>query len=124
MEDSTYTMAEGKTDGVAIHSGFPNPAANRQGAPLSLDRLLIRHPSSTYLFRIRGHSWEERGIFDGDIALIDRAINPQPSDLVITWQDDTFVLTTLRNLPPLTNPWGTLITVIHQFHEKRRIRSH
>lgn len=105
--------------GISVHAGFPNPAAERgSGSPLSLDRLLIRHPSSTYLFRIRGHAWEERGIFDGDIALIDRATNPQPSDLVATWQDDTFALTTLKNLSPLVDSWGTLITIIHQFYEK------
>jgi hypothetical protein len=41
---------------VATHKGFPNPAAERGGTPLSLDRLLIKSPSSTYFFRIRGHS--------------------------------------------------------------------
>jgi len=59
---------------VSVHAGFPNPAAERSGAPLSLDKLLVRHPSSTYFFRIRGHTWHRYGVFDGDLAELDRAL--------------------------------------------------
>ncbi|MEJ0073631.1 MAG: S24 family peptidase [Candidatus Saccharibacteria bacterium] len=62
---------------VQVHAGLPNPAAERTGAPLSLDKLLVRHPSSTYFFRIRGHTWHATAVFDGDLAVIDRALTPR-----------------------------------------------
>ena len=99
-------------DGVAVHAGFPNPGADRRTAPLSLDRLLIRHPSSTYFFRVEGHSWADHGILDGDIALIDRAVSPGPQDLVVYWADD-FVISRRSNLSETNTIWGTIINTIH-----------
>ncbi|MGH7241125.1 MAG: LexA family protein [Candidatus Saccharimonadales bacterium] len=101
-------------DGVTVHAGFPNPGADRRTPPLSLDRLLVRHPSSTYFFRIKGHSWADHGILDGDIALIDRVISPEPQDLVIYWVDD-FVITRKGSVPQSTTIWGTITNTIHAF---------
>lgn len=111
MEDDLAPLADG--DGVSMHAGFPNPAADKKHGALSLDRLLIKHPSSTYLFRIRGSSHEAAGIFDGDLALIDRAISPRSSDLVIAWQSDSFHLCSLSQLPEGIEPWGTITSIIH-----------
>ncbi|HSX30831.1 MAG TPA: S24 family peptidase [Candidatus Saccharimonadales bacterium] len=100
---------------VAVHAGFPNPAAERTGAPLSLDRLLVRHPSSTYFFRIRGHNWHDYGVFDGDIAVIDRAIAPREQALVVWWQaSGEFALSPFRRADR-QNIWGVVTTVVHQF---------
>lgn len=101
---------------VAVHAGFPNPAADRQSAPpLSLDALLIQHPSSTYLFRIRGDSWLERGIFDGDIALIDRSLSPHLGDLLLLWEDEGFTIRAYTtNYRPL-EPWGVVVSIIHDY---------
>lgn len=99
---------------IAVHAGFPNPAAERSGNPLSLDKLLIRHPSSTYFFRIRGHHWHRYGVFDGDLAVIDRAITPRESDLVVWWQESgEFALSRFMRAEhqPL---WGTVTAIIHQ----------
>jgi hypothetical protein len=106
---------ERDVSGVAVHAGFPNPAAERTGAALSLDRLLIKHPVSTYFFRIRGHSWHRYGVFDGDIALIDRALTPADGELVIWWeaagefQLSPFARTDRQNI------WGTVTAIIHPF---------
>lgn len=121
---NTPTLAGRDTDGITVHAGFPNPAAERAENNLSLDRLLIRHPSSTYLFRVCGNSGEERGIFDGDLALIDRAPTPGPNDLVIAWNETDFILTPLNRLPAGVEPWGTVKAIIHEFsHEKTDFRT-
>ncbi len=117
MDDDTGLLAGGDRTGVSLHAGFPNPAADvNSSAPLSLDKLLIRHPSSTYLFRVRGDDWQDEGIFDGDIALIDRAIVPRGHDLVIGWQDDNFAFSRYGK-GRMPNPWGTVTTIIHTFHQ-------
>ena len=75
MQDDLYTVAEG--NGLSLHSGFPNPALEqyRQGTrlALNLNELLIKRPSSTYLFRINGHTWADQGMYDGDVIVVDRA---------------------------------------------------
>ena len=100
---------------VSIHTGFPNPAAERAGTPLSLDKLLVRNPSSTYFFRIRGHSWHHQGVFDGDIAIIDRAIAPRDGELVVWWQESgEFELSPFRRAAR-RNIWGAIVAIVHPF---------
>lgn len=113
MDNDSEILARGDPAAVTTHAGFPNPAADRHGSPLSLDRLLITHPSSTYFFRIRGHAWEEQGIFDGDIAIIDKALTPQAKDLVVWWQTSGDLYLTNYSHARQQNIWGTVSSVIH-----------
>ncbi len=103
--------------GVSVHGGFPNPAAdnlgNRHGLALDLNQLLIQHPSSSYLFRIHGHHWTEQGIFDGDIAIIDRALRPSAQDIVLSWQDENFELGRYNNVIHKQTVWGVVSATIH-----------
>ncbi|MDB5169854.1 MAG: peptidase and domain protein [Candidatus Saccharibacteria bacterium] len=118
MHDHLEPMANGQEPtGVSIHSGFPNPAADSQGRPgglaLDLNQLLVQHPSSTYLFRISGHHWAEQGIFDGDIAMIDRALSASPHDIVLIWLDDNFELHRRNRLTENQHIWGVVSAIIH-----------
>ncbi len=125
MDNDLETMARSDTGAISVHAGFPNPAfggdrsqttTGRSGATvLSLDRLLVKNPSSTYFFRIRGDTWAEVGIFDGDIAIIDRALSPQRSDLVVNWQGQQFRLQHFRHWRQDTEPWGVVSSVIHRY---------
>ncbi len=101
--------------GVAVHGGFPNPASESPLENPDLNRLLIRHPAATYCMRIAGHAGEEHGIFEGDIALIDRALNMRPKDLVVWWQDETFMIGKLQSAPKQATIWGAVSAVIHQY---------
>lgn len=105
-------------DGVSVHAGFPNPGADHRAAPLSLDRLLIHHPSSTYFFRIEGHSWADHGIFDGNLALIDRAVAPRGQDLVIYWAGTSFGISRFSQLNQQDDIWGTIISTVHEHHAR------
>ncbi|HEY5152707.1 MAG TPA: S24 family peptidase [Candidatus Saccharimonadales bacterium] len=117
MDEDFSAMADG--DGVSVHSGFPNPALERrgQGARLALDinQLLIKRPSSTYLFNIEGHQWSDQGIYDGDIAVIDRAIEPRPADLVIAWRTSGSTLCRRGQLTHNDEVWGVVTAIIHQY---------
>jgi DNA polymerase V len=116
MESDTENLAGG--DGVSVHTGFPNPALDRRGQQalaLDINQLLVKRPSSTYLFQVAGHSYASSGIFDGDVAVIDRALPPRDSDLVIAWQDSGFVICRKRQLSPDSQPWGVVTATIHQF---------
>jgi DNA polymerase V len=108
------------SDGVSVHSGFPNPAADAgQGYGLSLDfnKLLVRHPSSTYLFRVAGHHWAPQGLYDGDVAVIDRALQAGPGDLLVVWQGGSSRLCRQAELTPEDRPWGVVTAVIHRYRK-------
>lgn len=114
-------MSEESTEptGVSIHAGFPNPAADKSLSSLDLNQLLIQHAHSTFLFRVRGHEWESLGIFDNDVAVVDRAIDARKSDLVIWWSEggDEFAISKYKDLPTNAGVWGVITSVIHQFRK-------
>ncbi len=123
MQYDLETMAysdEFYGDSVSVHAGLSNPAADRRRAGvqllLDLNQHLIKRPSSSFLFRVAGHRWASHGVFDGDIAIIDRALTPQPTDMVIIWQDSGFSLSAQRQLSLEDEPLGVVTSVIHQYH--------
>jgi DNA polymerase V len=67
----------------AVAAGFPSPADDYVEKGLSMDDLLIKHPSSTYLARASGDSMTGCGILDGDILIIDRSLTAENGDIVI-----------------------------------------
>lgn len=50
---------------------------------IDLNEELIQHPEAAFLIRIRGHSMAMAGIDDGDIVLVDRAIEPEHRKILI-----------------------------------------
>ena len=117
MQDNLQALAD--SDGVSVHTGFPNPALEHRGASqqlsLDLNQLLIRQPSSTYLFRVTGHAWADQGIFDGDIAVIDRAPQARSTDLIIAWRSTGSTILKQHQLAPDDQPWGVVTAIIHQY---------
>jgi SOS-response transcriptional repressor LexA len=113
-------MAEEKpVTGVSIHTGFPNPGLDTGLRSLDLNQLLIEHSASTYFFRIRGGNWEDSGVFDGDIALVDRALDPRQTDIVLWWNGggDEFSISVYKKMPENAQMWGVITATIHQ-HRK------
>jgi len=73
-------------------TGFPSPAADHRERTLSLDELLIRHPSATFYVRAEGDSMQKSGIFDGDLLVVDRALNARDNDIIIAAIDDDIMI--------------------------------
>ncbi|HSX35432.1 MAG TPA: S24 family peptidase [Patescibacteria group bacterium] len=110
-------------DGVSVHTGFPNPATDKSLHTLDFNQLLIRHTASTYMFRVRGNDWEAAGVFDGDIAVIDRALDPKKSDVVLWWHDEhgEFAVGNYPTMPKEARLWGVVTATIHQFRKTERM---
>jgi DNA polymerase V len=117
MDEDLDTAMTG--DGLSVHTGFPNSALDQRGrhTPLALDlnQLLVKHPSSTYLFRVSGHSWADQGIYDGDIAVIDRAVQAKDSDLVVAWRLSGSTILRQSQLTADDQLWGVVTAIIHQY---------
>ena len=74
---------------VAI--SFGSPAGESGVTRLDLNEILIRHPQAAFLVRIAGSAMREAGIDDGDLALVDRAIDAGHGQVVIAVHQDEFL---------------------------------
>lgn len=108
-------MYEQDTEGVSVHDGFPNPATDTSLQTLDLNKLLVRHEASTYFMKIAGNAWRAQGIYDNDIALIDRALKPKTNDLVIWTDRNELTISVKHHVPMDTLIWGVVTAVIHQY---------
>jgi len=106
-------------DGVSIHTGFPNPAADKSLQTLDFNQLLVQHGASTYMFRVRGNQWEAAGVFDRDIAVVDRALDPRKDDVVIWWNEAAgeFSVSHYHAKSREGSCWGVVTATIHQFRK-------
>jgi DNA polymerase V len=78
--------AVSRTISQAVHSvpeGFPAAANESSHEQVSLDSYLVSNPASTVLFRVRGESMTGAGIFDGDLLVVDRSIEPVHGQVVV-----------------------------------------
>lgn len=101
--------------GVVEHTGFPNPATDINITPLDINKLLIKHPASTFFMQIASDEWEEQGIFSGDLVIVDRALSPKETDRVIWWDENSFVIAVFHKLAMDVTVWGVVTTVVHRF---------
>ncbi|MFS1422820.1 LexA family protein [Shewanella sp. 10N.286.48.B5] len=72
-------------------TGFESPAAEYRQLPLSLDELLIEHPSATFIGQASGDSMEKIGIFDKDILIVDRHVSVENHDVIVANYNGNFV---------------------------------
>ena len=118
-----------------VAAGFPSPAEDHAVKRVDLMEQLIKHPQATFLLRVRGESMKDAGIFDNDVVLVDRAINPRSGQVVVAVVDGEFVCKTLwqragRMKLKAANPtfadispkdgqtveiWGVVVAAIKQF---------
>lgn len=79
-----------------IRAGFPSPAQDYMTESIDLNKDLIRHPASTFYARAVGESMVDCGIDDGDLLVIDKAIEPQNGDIVVAYIDGEFTLKRMK----------------------------
>lgn len=108
---------------ISVHTGFPNAAEDSRLHALDLNSLLIKNPNSTFFFTITGNDWEKLGIYDQDIALVDRVLLPKKNDLVIWVHQDTFAISRCKTTPDNAELWGVVTAIIHPTR-KSHVRAH
>ena len=73
-----------------VPAGFPSPAADHLDKTLNLGELLVKHPQATFLMRVEGDSMTGAGIHNGDIIVVDKAVEPQSGKIVVAVVDGDF----------------------------------
>ena len=75
-----------------ISAGFPSPAEDYIELGIDLNKYLIKNPISTFFLRVSGNSMNNAGIYNNDLLIIDRSINPIPGNIVVALLDGEFTL--------------------------------
>lgn len=77
---------------------FPSPAADYAESRISLDQLLIAHPSATYFLRA-GESYRRPGIQKGALLVVDSSLYPCDGSIIVCAVEGEFRLKQYRKLP-------------------------
>lgn len=75
-----------------VRAGFPSPADEEPTEKLDLVRLLVRHPASTFFFRIGGTSMVNAEMDEGDIIIVDRSVEPYNGCSAVCFIDGEFTV--------------------------------
>lgn len=79
-----------------IRAGFPSPAQDYMTDSIDLNKELIRHKETTFMARVKGDSLQGAGIYDGDLVIIDKALEAADGDYVAAFIDGDFTLKQFR----------------------------
>ena len=120
-----------------VGAGFPSPATDYIEDDVDLNNHLIKNSPATFIIRVQGKSMNYVGIYDGDLFIVDRSINPKYFSTVIANVNDELVVKTIlkeKGKTFLTSGsdkssekiylandqeviiWGVVTYVIHQVH--------
>lgn len=77
---------------MGFQAGFPSPAQDYVDRSLDFNRELIEHPAATFYAKVVGCSMVDAGISEGDIVVIDRAVDPEQDDIVVVFIDGEFTI--------------------------------
>jgi len=78
--------------GCKINAGFPSPADDYIEAWLDLNERFVKHKAATFFLRVKGDSMKDAKIYDGDLLIVDKAIEPKHGDNVVAVIDGDFVV--------------------------------
>lgn len=124
----------------SVKAGFPSPAQDYMEGEIDLNDVLVKHKEATFYVRISGDSMRDAGILDGDLAVVDRLIEPGNGNFVIAFVDGEFTIKQFKMdesgnfgwLVPWNNDyspirvdennrfmiWGVVTYVIHRFYKE------
>lgn len=81
---------------LTVQCGFPSPAADYAENDLSLNDYFVKNKDATFVIEARGDSMIDAGIYEGDILIIDRSIEPRRGDIVLAYLQGDFTLKKLE----------------------------
>ena len=85
-------LVKNKVKLISASAGFPSPAENYVEEKLNLNSYLIKNKESSFFVRVSGDSMLNVGIFDNDILIVDRSLDPKRQSIVIVSIDGELVI--------------------------------
>ena len=74
-----------------VKAGFPSPAEDIR-EKLDLIKLLVKHKASTFFFRVSGVSMVDAALDEGDIIIVDRAVDPYNNCKAVCYIDGEYTV--------------------------------
>jgi DNA polymerase V len=78
-----------------VGAGFPSPATDYIEDDIDLNTHLITNAPATFIIRVQGKSMVNVGIYDGDLLIVDKSIDPRNFSTVIANVNEELVVKTL-----------------------------
>lgn len=75
-----------------VPAGLPAAAEDHVDGCLDLNEHLVTHREATFFIRVQGQSMIGAGIHDGDLLVVDRALEPRDGDIVVARIDNALTL--------------------------------
>jgi DNA polymerase V len=81
-----------------VNAGFPSPAGDYIEKELNFKELFIRNESSTFFVQVAGNSMINAGIFDGDILVVDKSLEPKDNSILVCYIDGDFTVKKVKKI--------------------------
>ena len=78
-----------------VGAGFPSPATDYIEDDIDLNSHLIKNAPATFIIRVQGKSMINVGIYDGDLLIVDKSLDPKNFSTVIANINEELVVKTL-----------------------------
>jgi DNA polymerase V len=79
-----------------VSAGFPSPADDYTELALDLNKHLIKHPAATFYAKVKGDSMINAGIRDGDLLVVDRALDVYDECIAVCIINSEFTVKRLK----------------------------
>ncbi|MCS7519354.1 translesion error-prone DNA polymerase V autoproteolytic subunit [Pseudomonas aeruginosa] len=82
-----------------VPAGFPSPAADYEEVTLSIDELIDLRTPHVYLVRVEGPSMIGAGIYNGDVLVVNKALEARSGHIVVAYVDGGMTVKRLQITP-------------------------
>lgn len=79
-----------------LRAGFPSPADDFLEVKIDFNKEYIKNQDATFYARVKGNSMKNAGIFDGDVLVIDRSLEPQNNKIAVCVIDGEFTVKRIK----------------------------
>ena len=79
-----------------LRAGFPSPADDFLEVRINFNEEYIKNKDATFYARVKGNSMKNAGIFDGDLLVIDRSLEPLNDKIAVCVIDGEFTVKRIK----------------------------
>lgn len=99
-----------------LSAGLPSPGDDDYiDEEIDLNQLLIKHPEATFFVKVEGNSMVSTGIHDGDILIVDRALEANSRDIIVAAVNGELTVKRIKTEKETDfYIWGVVTYVIHR----------
>lgn len=79
-----------------LRAGFPSPADDFLEVRIDFNEDIIKNKDATFYAKVKGNSMKNAGIFDGDLLVIDRSLEPLNNKIAVCFIDGEFTVKRIK----------------------------